>query len=121
MSIEIQVETQYISAQSSPEEAQYAFSYTITIVNHGEDTVQLISRYWLITDSTGKVTEVQGEGVVGKQPHIAPNETYTYTSGVMLESQLGTMEGHYLMRDSDQGTFQTDIPVFRLCPPNTLH
>jgi len=80
-----------------------------------------MNRYWLITDANGKKTEVQGPGVVGEQPSITPNESYSYTSGCILETELGTMEGHYEFSDSNEALFKQPIPVFRLSVPNIIH
>jgi len=80
-----------------------------------------LGRYWLITNGNGRETEVQGEGVVGEQPHIAPGSEYQYTSGAVIETPLGTMEGHYQMVDEQGNTFSVAIPVFRLCVPTLIH
>lgn len=95
----IQVQSVYVESQSIPEEERYVFAYTITIRNLGRFNVQLLGRYWLITNSNGRQTEVQGEGVVGEQPLIPPGGEFQYTSGAILETPLGTMEGHYEMVD----------------------
>ena len=93
----------------------------MTIRNLGRSAVQLLGRYWLITNGHGRETEVQGEGVVGVQPHIEPGEEYQYTSGAVLETPLGTMQGHYDMVDVDGVPFSIDIPVFRLFVPTLIH
>lgn len=97
----IQAQSFYVEAQSQPEEDRFVFAYTMTVRNLGREQVQLMGRYWLITNANGKQTEVQGEGVVGEQPLILPGGEYQYTSGAVLETPLGTMEGHYKMIDSD--------------------
>lgn len=117
----VQVQSVYIEAQSSPEDERYVFAYTVTIRNLGRGSVQLLGRYWLITNGHGRQTEVQGEGVVGVQPHIAPGNEYQYTSGAVLETPLGTMQGHYEMIDADGQPFSIDIPVFRLAVPALIH
>ena len=117
----IQVQSVYVESQSIPEEERYVFAYTITIRNLGRFTVQLLGRYWLITNSNGRQTEVQGEGVVGEQPLIPPGGEFQYTSGAILETPLGTMEGHYEMVDHQGQPFQTAIPVFRLAIPTLIH
>ncbi|GHD93759.1 Co2+/Mg2+ efflux protein ApaG [Pseudocitrobacter faecalis] len=117
----VQVQSVYIESQSLPEEERYVFAYTVTIRNLGRTQVQLLSRYWLITNGHGRETEVQGEGVVGVQPHIAPGDEYQYTSGAVLETPLGTMQGHYEMIDIDGNPFSIDIPVFRLFVPTLIH
>jgi len=104
-----------------PEEERYVFAYTVTIRNLGRTAVQLLGRYWVITNGHGRETEVQGEGVVGVQPHIEPGGEYQYTSGAVLETPLGTMQGHYDMIDVDGVPFSIDIPVFRLFVPTLIH
>ncbi|MRS15265.1 Co2+/Mg2+ efflux protein ApaG [Enterobacteriaceae bacterium RIT691] len=117
----VQVQSVYIEAQSSPEDERYVFAYTVTIRNLGRGSVQLLGRYWLITNAHGRETEVQGEGVVGVQPHITPGGEYQYTSGAVLETPLGTMQGHYDMIDAEGNAFSIDIPVFRLAVPALIH
>ncbi|HHS9107624.1 TPA: Co2+/Mg2+ efflux protein ApaG [Escherichia coli] len=117
----IQVQSVYIEAQSSPDNERYVFAYTVTIRNLGRAPVQLLGRYWLITNGNGRETEVQGEGVVGVQPLIAPGEEYQYTSGAIIEAPLGTMQGHYEMIDENGVPFSIDIPVFRLAVPTLIH
>lgn len=119
--IVVNVKTQYLSAQSQPAEMRYVFAYTITITNTGEQNAQLISRRWVITDSEQQVQEVQGLGVVGKQPYLVPGASYTYTSGVVLATQTGTMTGSYQMQTDEGETFEADIPEFALVPPHLLH
>ncbi|RJG39472.1 Co2+/Mg2+ efflux protein ApaG [Motilimonas pumila] len=119
--IQIQVETQYIKSQSQPENNKYVFAYTITINNQGDDTVQLLHRHWLITDADGKKTEVEGPGVVGEQPEITPGESFSYTSGTVLNTPIGVMEGHYTLQVADSDLIQATIPTFRLSVPNILH
>ena len=119
--IEIKVKTQYLSAQSAPEQNQYVFAYTITITNHGETPVQLLNREWRITDADHKITRVAGEGVVGQQPQIAPGESFSYTSGTVLATPIGSMQGSYGMIDAQGESFQVTIPSFRLAIPNILH
>ena len=117
----VQVQSVYVESQSIPEEERYVFAYTVTIRNLGRFDVQLLGRYWLITNSNGRQTEVQGEGVVGEQPLIQPGGEFQYTSGAVLETPLGTMEGHYEMVDHQGQPFQTAIPVFRLAIPTLIH
>jgi ApaG protein len=119
--ISIHVETAYIEGQSSPDENQYAFSYTITIHNTGQEPAKLLRRHWLITDANGKVEEVRGEGVVGEQPYLKPGEAFRYTSGAMLDTPVGSMEGEYEMVDNDGREFLAPIPPFSLAVPNKLH
>lgn len=119
--IPINVETFYIAAQSSPEAKRYVFAYSITLQNRSPEPVQLLKRYWLITDANGKETEVYGDGVVGEQPQLAPGESYSYTSGAVLETPVGTMQGHYEMISQSQLPFKAAIPIFRLAMPNILN
>lgn len=117
----IQVQSLYIESQSAPERERYVFAYTVTIRNLGHQPVQLLGRYWLITNGHGRKTEVQGEGVTGVQPHIAAGGEYQYTSGIVIETPLGTMQGHYEMIDLQGNTFTIDIPVFRLAVSTLIH
>ncbi len=119
--IEINISTNYLAEQSNPSEQRYVHSYTITITNHSADTVQLISRHWLITDANEAIQEVQGMGVIGEQPFIEPEKSYQYTSGAALETESGTMEGSYQMRDAEGKMFDAIIPLFALVSPNALH
>lgn len=117
----VQVQSVYIEAQSSPQEERFVFAYTVTIRNLGRSAVQLMGRYWLITNGNGRETQVQGEGVVGVQPVIEPGSEYQYTSGAIIETPLGTMQGHYEMVDAQGEEFRVDIPVFRLAIPSFIH
>lgn len=119
--INIQVDTTYLESQSSPETDQYVFSYTITIENIGSNAATLLDRHWVITDSNGKVEEVRGEGVVGERPYLQPGEAFRYTSGAVLETATGCMEGEYLMLSEDKEHFMALIPAFTLAVPNKLH
>lgn len=119
--IEIRIKTQYLAAQSTPDNGQYVFSYTITIVNNASLGVQLLSREWRIVDANNKVTRVAGEGVVGQKPQIAANDSFSYTSGTVLATPIGTMQGHYMMLDADGQHFKVEIPSFRLAIPNIIH
>lgn len=117
----VDVDTFYIAAQSDPAANRYVFAYTITIHNNSDQAVQLLRRYWLITDANGKQTEVKGDGVVGEQPELAAGSHYRYTSGAILETPVGTMQGHYEMVDHEQLPFNAPIPLFRLAMPNILN
>ena len=119
--IEIDVKTQYLAAQSNPDASQYVFSYTITITNESSQLVQLLAREWRITDADSKITRVAGDGVVGQQPKLEAGEAFSYTSGTVLATPIGTMEGHYLMIDAQGEQFKTPIPSFRLAIPNIIH
>lgn len=120
-SIEIGVESEFLSAQSEPTEQRFVFAYTITIANTGNVTAQLLSRHWYITDGNGRVQEVSGDGVVGEQPTLAPGDRFRYSSGAMIETPVGAMEGSYRMRAEDGNEFDAPIPPFTLAVPNLLH
>ncbi|MGR8979172.1 MAG: Co2+/Mg2+ efflux protein ApaG [Gammaproteobacteria bacterium] len=111
----------FIAEQSIPELDRYVFAYTITITNAGTVPAKLLTRHWLITDANGKIREVRGDGVVGEQPYLKPGETFRYTSGAMIETPVGTMEGEYMLRSEDGRNFNAPIPRFTLSVPRTLH
>lgn len=117
----VEAKPHFIEAQSSPDESRYVFAYTIRITNVGEVPAKLLSRHWLIIDSNGKVQEVRGDGVVGEQPYIKPGETFRYTSGAMIETPVGTMQGNYTMHSDEGDDFDAAIPRFTLSIPRTLH
>ena len=119
--IRIDVETRYVEAESDPASNRFVFAYTITIRNVGEVAARLMTRHWVIRDANGKVQEVQGDGVVGEQPHLKPGEGFRYTSGAMLETSLGTMGGSYMMVTDDGAEFRAPIDDFLLSVPRTLH
>lgn len=119
--IQVSALTAWLAEQSEPERNRFVFAYTITIENLGSVTAQLISRHWLITDAHGKVQEVRGEGVVGEQPVLPPGGSYQYTSGAVLETPVGTMQGSYRMVADDGHDFDAEIPTFRLAVPNVLN
>ncbi len=120
-SIQVSVNTAYIASSSEPEAARYVFAYSITIKNTGDNEAQLLSRHWLITDANGKKQEIRGEGVIGEQPHIQPGESYEYTSGAVIETSVGAMQGSYKMLSPNGDTFTANIPAFSLSTPRTLH
>jgi len=118
--IRVEVSTSYLDEQSSPSEQRYVFSYTITIRNEGQRAAKLLTRHWIITDANGRVKEVRGEGVVGEQPHLEPGQGFRYSSGAVLETPVGTMEGSYQMVDAEGHRFDAPIPPFRLAIPGIL-
>jgi len=118
--IDIAVATRFLDDQSAPESDRYVFAYTIRIHNSGEVPARLISRHWVITDANGKVQEVRGAGVVGEQPWLRPGEDFEYTSGTVLETALGTMQGSYQMVADDGTEFDAPIAPFTLSIPRTL-
>jgi ApaG protein len=115
--IKIAVEPDFLEDQSDPEENRYLWAYRVTIENKSELTVQLLSRYWHITDGRGRVREVRGDGVIGEQPVIAPGRAFEYTSGAPLETPSGFMTGTYHMRASSGESFEVGIPMFNLESP----
>jgi len=117
----VDVDTQYLAEQSKPESDQYVYAYTIRISNRGDNPMQLISRHWIITDANDETQELQGIGVVGDQPTIAPGECYTYTSGVVMKTKTGMMSGKYSMIDAFGQQFQANIPPFALVQKQALH
>ncbi|WP_019570701.1 Co2+/Mg2+ efflux protein ApaG [Thioalkalivibrio sp. ALE11] len=119
--VEIEVSSAYVEDQSEPEEDRYVFAYHVVIRNAGERSVQLLNRHWIIRDGRDQTQEVRGEGVVGEQPHIAPGDSFEYTSGTVIETPVGMMEGSYEMRDEQGHTFEATIPPFTLSVPRTLH
>lgn len=121
-SLDISTQIKFIGRQESHDKAPvYVFSYTVRISNHSTQAAQLMSRYWLITNGDGETVEVEGEGVVGEQPLIQPNDYYEYTSASMLTTEVGTMEGHYDFDLADGERHREPIPVFNLSKPNSLH
>ena len=119
--IRVDVETAYVPAQSDPGENRFVFSYTITIRNQGVVPAKLLTRHWIITDANGKVQEVRGEGVVGEQPHIKPGEGFRYSSGAVLETPVGAMQGAYSLVNDEGETFDAPIAPFRLAVPGMLN
>jgi ApaG protein len=119
--IAVQVETDYVESQSSPEKQRYVFSYTVTIRNDGSEAAKLLNRHWVITDANGKVQEVKGTGVVGEQPYLEPGESFRYTSGTVLDTPVGSMQGTYDMVDDLGNHFDAMIPAFSLARPGSLH
>jgi len=119
--IKVQVHTKYIKEQSDPDNKRFIFAYIITIKNLSLQTVQLMSRRWLITDANGKQMSVEGDGVVGQQPFIEGNDEYTYSSGTAIETPVGVMQGQYLLLDEKGEEFITEIEPFRLAVPNVLN
>lgn len=136
--VNIKVTSKYLGKQDKPKNTQvFVFSYTVDITNNSAEPVKLLSRYWLITNGDGEKVEVQGDGVIGEQPTIEPNQTYSYTSASMLKTEVGTMEGYYRFtrnttigdaknmssRNSPvlESEFKAPIPVFSLAVPNSLH
>lgn len=118
--IVINSHTSYVDEQSDPSHQKFVWSYQITIKNNSDDIVQLLNRYWLITDTTGKVDEIKGAGVVGLQPLIMPGKEFIYTSYCQLLTPQGTMEGHYEMQTLEEAHFNVEIPKFVLSAPTEI-
>jgi ApaG protein len=119
--IRIDVVTDYVDEQSEPDSDRYVFAYTITIANNGNVAATLMSRHWVITDANGKVQEVSGDGVVGEQPHLKPGEEFRYSSGAVLETPVGAMQGLYRMQAEGGVSFDAPIAPFTLAVPGLLH
>lgn len=119
--IRVEVETDFIPAQSDPDNERYVFAYTITIHNEGQVPARLLARHWVITDANGRVQEVEGEGVVGEQPYLRPGEAFQYTSGTMIGTPVGTMQGSYHLVADDGAAFDAPIAPFTLAAPRVLH
>jgi ApaG protein len=119
--ISINVATDYVDDQSDPDIGRYVFAYTITIANQGSMAARLLSRHWVITDGNGKVQEVDGDGVVGEQPHLNPGEEFRYSSGAVLETPVGSMQGRYRMKAENGLDFEAPSPAFTLAVPGLLH
>ncbi len=117
--IEVQVEPFYLEERSDPDSDRYVWAYRVTIENRSDEFVQLLSRYWHITDGAGRVEEVRGAGVVGEQPQLNPGDSYQYTSGCPLSTPSGIMAGRYTMRNARGELFDVAIPAFSLDLPGT--
>jgi ApaG protein len=120
-SIRVDVDTSYLEDQSDPKEQRYVFAYTITIRNEGSVPARLLTRHWIITDSNGKVQEVRGEGVVGEQPYLKPGQKFRYSSGTVLETPVGAMQGSYQMVADNGEQFNAPVAAFRLAMPGLLN
>jgi ApaG protein len=119
--IRIRVEAEYSPERSSPRSHHWFFLYTVTIANEGDETVQLMSRHWVITDGNSHVEEVKGPGVIGEQPVLAPGESFTYTAGCPLPTPYGMMEGTYQMATGGGDRFDARIAPYTLSEPYTVH
>lgn len=115
--IEVIVEPFYLEEQSDPDDSRYVWGYRVVISNHSDETVQLVERYWHITDENGQVDEVRGLGVVGEQPQLGPGDSYEYSSGCPLDTPSGMMFGHYEMVTDSGRSFEVAIPAFSLDKP----
>ena len=119
--IRVEVETSYLEEQSDPRDKRFVFSYTITIRNEGPVPARLLTRHWIITDANGNVKETRGDGVVGEQPYLKPGQGFRYSSGAVIETPVGTMQGSYQMMADDGQQFDATIAPFRLAMPGVLN
>ena len=119
--VDVSVVTRFLAEQSQPEQNRFAFAYTITVQNNGSLPAKLLSRHWIITDGDGHVEEVRGAGVVGQQPLIAAGQSHTYSSGTVMITSVGNMQGSYEMLADDGQHFDAIIAPFRLAVPGALH
>ena len=119
--IQVSVETEFLADQSDVDNQRWVFAYHITIRNEGTVSARLLTRHWVITDGEERVQEVHGEGVIGEQPHIAPGQAFSYTSGAILETEVGSMRGSYQMIAEDGTHFDAKVPMFTLAVPHALH
>lgn len=119
--IRIKVHSRYVSEQSSPEQGAWLFAYHVRIENEGAETVQLMSRHWIITDADGRIQEVRGPGVVGAQPILRPGEAFEYTSACPLRTSFGTMHGSYQLVTPEGDAFDAKIAAFSLNLPHAIH
>ncbi len=119
--ISVLVETSYLEDQSAPQSQRFVFGYTITIRNDGAVPAKLLTRHWIITDADGNQQEVRGEGVVGEQPRLKPGQGFRYSSGAVLQTPVGAMQGSYQMIGDDGLQFEAPIPPFRLAMPGLLN
>ncbi|NVK54545.1 MAG: Co2+/Mg2+ efflux protein ApaG [Alteromonadaceae bacterium] len=119
--VTVKVVTRHLPEHLPSDSEKFAFAYQITVINNNAFDVKLTHRYWLVTDANGKQTEVSGEGVVGKKPTIRPGDSFQYTSGSVIDTEVGTMQGYYDMTSADGETFRVPIAPFRLALPNIIN
>jgi ApaG protein len=119
--IRVRVDASWLPEHSAPADGRWAFSYTVTITNDGDEPATLLARHWIITDGNGDVEHVRGPGVVGYQPALRSGQSFTYTSGAILKTAMGMMQGEYLMVRPDGTRFEAEIPPFALLTPDAVH
>lgn len=119
--IRVDVHARFLDDQSAPADNRYVFAYTIRIANTGSVPAKLLTRHWIITDANGRVQEVRGDGVVGEQPYLKPGQGFRYSSGAVLETPVGAMQGNYQMLADDGERFDAPIAPFRLAIPGVLN
>lgn len=118
---QVNVVSEHLPEESQPASDRYVFAYTVTIRNTGLAAARLLNRHWIISDANGQVQEVRGKGVVGEQPHLQPGESFSYTSGTVIETPVGSMHGSYELEADDGTRFEANIPAFSLATPTSLH
>ncbi len=121
VSVKVEIESQFLADESEPDAQEFVFAYHVRIVNDGDVGVRVMRRYWFIEDGSGRDTEVEGEGVVGQTPYIAPNDHYRYTSFARLEAPVGRMSGHYWVETDTGETVKIEIPPFTLKADRWVH
>lgn len=119
--VKVSVKSMYMDAASNPGSGQYTFSYTVTICNDGPGGAQLLNRYWSVKNANDEAYEVQGQGVIGEQPHLPAGESYQYSSATVIDTPVGTMEGHYEMQTDEGEVFEVPIHPFLLAVPGHLN
>ena len=119
--IRVSVKTEYLPSESDEDNNRFVFAYTITVENHGSEAAKLLSRHWIITDAESRIQEVKGKGVIGEQPYLKEGESFSYTSGTMIETKVGSMQGSYQMIADDSHTFDAVVAPFTLAIPGILH
>lgn len=117
----VSVRTEYLASQSTPNESRYVFAYHISITNCGTEPAKLQTRHWIITNGNEQVQEVKGSGVIGEYPHLAPGESFHYTSGTVMDTVVGSMQGSYQFLADDGTEFDAPIRPFTLSVPNQVH
>lgn len=117
--VTVRVAVNFLPEQSRVAAGKWFWVYHIRIENHGDEPIQLLTRHWRITDGRGSVNLIDGEGVVGEQPRLAPGASHDYVSGCPLATPQGSMEGHYTFRRADGSLFEAAIPYFPLAAPAT--
>lgn len=118
---QIRVRSAYDPSQSEPNEGRFVFAYTINISNQGAIPARLMARHWMITDGNGKMREVRGDGVVGEQPHLGPGQAFEYSSGAIIDTPVGSMQGSYQMLADNGDRFDAPIPPFTLAVPGQIN
>jgi ApaG protein len=119
--VSVSILPEYLPEESTPDENEFVFRYKVKLTNHGDQAAKLLERHWIIKDAQEQCQEVMGQGVVGKQPRIEPGKSFEYSSFVVIETDLGTMQGHYQFIADDKKSFSVEVPLFILANPQKLH